>query len=72
VFVAVKLAGGAGLDEIHPLVLRYKDRGDGACVPLKLTSVAAPDMGVRAFFLDQGRVVPSNYEHVIPNPARFD
>jgi hypothetical protein len=73
VFAAVKLTGGVGLDEIHPLVVRYKDRGEGACVPLELTRVAAtPDMGVRAFFLDQGRVVPSNYEHVVPNPVRFD
>jgi MYXO-CTERM domain-containing protein len=73
VFAAVKLTGGAGLDEIHPLVVRYKDRGEGACVPLKLTAVGAtPDMGVRAFFLDKGRVVPSNYEHVIPNPTRFN
>ena len=73
VFAAVKLTGGAGLDEIHPLTVRYRDTGAGACVPLKLTAVAAlADMGVRAFFLGEGRVVPSNYFHVVPNPARFD
>lgn len=73
VFVAAKLTGGAGVDAIHPLVVRYPDNGDGACVPLELTAVAAlPDMGVRAFFLGNGRVVPKNYFHVEPNPLQFD
>ncbi|MCC6903481.1 MAG: DUF2330 domain-containing protein [Polyangiaceae bacterium] len=71
VFVAIKLTAGAGLDEIHPLVFKYK--GDEPCVPLKLTRVAATeDMAVRAFFLGDGRVVPENYKHVVINPARLD
>jgi MYXO-CTERM domain-containing protein len=70
-FVAVKLTGGAGLDEIHPLVLRYA--GTSPCVPIKLTAVAAvEDMGVRTFFLGTKRVVPKNYKHVVPNPVRLD
>jgi len=70
-FVAVKLTGGAGTDEIHPLVLRYK--GSSPCVPIKLTAVAAvEDMGVRTFFLGTKRVVPRNYKHVVPNPVRLD
>ena len=70
VFAAIKLKGGAGVDEIHPLVVRY--RGNEPCVPLKLTAVAAvEDMGVRAFFLGAGRVVPTNYRHVELNPARI-
>src|SRR5207247_11047301 len=32
VFVAVKLTGGAGIDQIHPLVVRYQ--GTEPCVPL--------------------------------------
>jgi hypothetical protein len=71
VFVAVKLTAGAGIDEIHPLVIRYP--GAAPCVPLKLTSVAAiDDMGVRAFFLGEARVVPTRYRHVTLNPARLD
>jgi hypothetical protein len=70
VFAAIKLTGGAGVDEIHPLVVRYK--GNEPCVPLKLTAVAAvEDMGVRAFFLGSGRVVPTNYKHVELNPAQL-
>jgi len=70
VFAAIKLKGGAGVDEIHPLVVRYA--GNEPCVPLKLTAVAAvEDMGVRAFFLGAGRVVPTNYRHVELNPARI-
>ncbi len=70
VFAAIKLKGGAGVDEIHPLVVRYA--GNEPCVPLKLTAVAAvEDMGVRAFFLGAGRVVPTNYRHVELNPAQI-
>jgi uncharacterized membrane protein YgcG len=71
VFVAVKLFGGADLDEIHPLVFRYQ--GTEPCVPLELTAVAAVEnMGVRAFFLGDDRVYPSNYKHVELNPVRLD
>jgi MYXO-CTERM domain-containing protein len=71
VFAAVKLTGGAGIKEIHPLVFRYP--GNEPCVPLKLTAVAAtPDMGVRVFFLGDDRVYPSNYKHLVLNPLRVD
>jgi MYXO-CTERM domain-containing protein len=71
VFVAIKLTGGASVNEIHPLVFRYP--GNQPCVPLKLTAVAAvEDMGVRTFFLGDDRVFPSNYMHVELNPARID
>lgn len=70
-FVAFKLAPGAGVDQIHPLVLRYQ--GTEPCIPLRLTRVAAvEDMKVRAFFLGEDRVVPSNYRHVELNPLRID
>jgi hypothetical protein len=70
-FVAVKLAGGAGIDQIHPLVVRYQ--GTEPCVPLELTAVAAiEDMGVRTFFLGTKRVVPKNYKHVVYNPVMLN
>jgi hypothetical protein len=70
-FVAVKLTGGAGIDEIHPLVVRYT--GTEPCVPLKLTSVAAVEnMGIRTFFLGDSRIVPKSYKHVVLNPLRID
>jgi hypothetical protein len=71
VFVALKLTAGADTDEIHPLVFKYK--GTEACVPLKLTAVAATEnMGVRTFFLGDSRVVPTNYKHVVLNPVRIN
>ena len=71
VFAAIKLTGGAGVEEIHPLIVRYP--GNEPCVPLKLTAVAAVEnMGVRTFFLGQRRFVPVNYKHVALNPARLD
>ncbi len=71
VFAAIKLTGGAGVNEIHPLVFKYQ--GNEPCVPLKLTAVAATeDMGVRTFFLGDDRVVPLNYKHIELNPVRID
>jgi MYXO-CTERM domain-containing protein len=70
-FVAVKLTGGAGIDEIHPLVVRYT--GSKPCVPIKLTKVAAvDDMGIRTFFLGTGRVGPINFKSIELNPVRLD
>jgi hypothetical protein len=70
-FVAFKLRAGTGLDQIHPVVLRYQ--GTEPCVPLRLTRIAAiDDMPVRAFFLGHARVVPTNYRHVELNPLRID
>ncbi|MCA9711235.1 MAG: DUF2330 domain-containing protein [Myxococcales bacterium] len=70
-FVAFKLRPGAGVDQIHPVVLRYP--GTEPCIPLRLTRIAAvDDMQIRALFLGRERVVPANYRHVELNPARFD
>ncbi len=70
-FVAFKLRGGTGVDEIHPVVIRYA--GDEPCVPIRLTRIAATDdMGVRAFFLGQSPVAPTNYRSVELNLAALD
>jgi uncharacterized protein (TIGR03382 family) len=71
IFGAVKLTGGAGLDQIHPIVLRFQ--GSEPCVPLKLTRIAAVDnMAVRTFFLGDNRMVPENYRHVVINQVKLD
>lgn len=71
VFTAFKLRAGAGVDAIHPVVLRYQ--GDEPCVPIRLTRIAAkPDMGVRVFFLGEARMAPTNYRHVVINPLRIE
>jgi MYXO-CTERM domain-containing protein len=70
-FAAVKLSNRAGVDEIHPIVLRYE--GDEPCVPIRLTAIAAvDDMEIRTFFLQDARVVPVNYRHVLVNPLKLD
>ncbi len=70
-FAAVKLFNGADVDEIQPLVMKYQ--GDEPCVPLRLTRIAAiDDMPIRVFFLGGERAVPTNYRHVLVNPARID
>jgi uncharacterized protein (TIGR03382 family) len=70
-FAAIKLTGGADVDEIHPIALQF-DHPE-PCVPLKLTRIAAvDDMEVRTYFLSNQRVVPMNYRHVLVNPLKID
>ncbi len=71
VFVAFKLRGGTGVNEIHPIAIRYP--GVEPCIPIRLTRIAATeDMAIRAFFLGHDRVVPQNWPHVVLNWANFD
>lgn len=70
-FAAVRLQNGAGIGEIHPIVMRYE--GTEPCVPIRLTRIAArEDMDIRAFFLSSARVYPTNYRHVELNPLKLD
>lgn len=70
-FIAIKLTGGADVDELHPIALRF-DHPE-PCVPLRLTRIAAvDDMDVRTYFLANDRVVPSTYRHVLVNPLKID
>ena len=71
VFVAVKLRAGAGVDEIHPLAIRYP--GVEPCIPIKLTRIAAvDDMAIRAFFLGENQAAPQNWPLVVLNQVAFD
>ncbi|WP_244924016.1 DUF2330 domain-containing protein [Enhygromyxa salina] len=71
VFVAFKLRSGVGVDEIHPLAIRYP--GVEPCIPIRLTRIAATDdMAIRAFFLGSDRAVPQNWPHVELNLAKLD
>jgi hypothetical protein len=71
IFAAFKLTNGADTAEIHPITLRFDH--EEACVPLRLTRIAAvDDMEVRTFFLADARVVPQNFKHVVVNPLKLD
>jgi hypothetical protein len=71
VFVAFRLRHEQGVSDIHPVVIRYP--GSEPCIPIRLTSVAAKeDMDIRALFLGQARVVPTNYREVLLNRTRLD
>ena len=57
-FVALKLLNGVGVKSIQPIVLTF--RGTEACVPLRLTAIAAnPDMPVLVWVLSDKRVAPA-------------
>ncbi len=70
-FIAIKLTGGADVDELHPIALKFDHANP--CVPLRLTRIAAvDDMDVRTYFLSDDRVVPSTYKHVLVNALKID
>ncbi len=70
VFIAVKLVSGAGVNEIRPITLEMDDAD--ACVPLRLTSVAAvQDMNIVVYLLGPGRAIPKNHMHVVLNPLKL-
>jgi MYXO-CTERM domain-containing protein len=70
-FVALRLGVEAGVEDVHPIVIRYS--GVEPCVPIRLTAIAAADdMDIRTFFLGDARVVPVNYRHVLVNPLKID
>ena len=71
VFVALHLVAGASIKEIRPIALTMDD--SEACVPLRLTSIAAvEDMDVVVTLAGEGRAIPKNHMHVVVNPARID
>ena len=71
VIAAIRMAPGAGVQEIHPIVFRYP--GTRPSIPIQLTAVAATaDMRVRTFMLGPGRIVPNNYRSVEPNTVRLN
>ncbi len=71
VFVAFRLRHFAGIEDLHPVVIRYP--GTEPCIPIRLTAVAArEDMDIRALFLGESRVLPTNYRHVRLNNLRLD
>jgi len=70
-FVALKLLNGVGVKSIQPIVLTF--RGVEACVPLRLTSIAAnPDMPVLVWVLSEKRVAPRAYFEIKIDDARID
>ena len=71
VFLALKLQPEAQTKEIRPIVLKMAEAE--ACVPLRLTSIAAvEDMDVVVTLAGEGRAIPKNFMHVAINPARID
>ena len=60
VFVALRLATNGISRTLQPLTMRMAV--DEACLPLRLTAIAAvPDMPIRAFFLGSERVISTNF-----------
>ncbi len=71
VFLAVRLANPTGVQEIKPIALEMPTVE--ACVPLRLTSIAAvQDTSVVVFLAGPARALPKNTLHVTPNPVRLN
>ena len=70
-FVALKLQKGKATGDITPIVAKF-DSPTLACVPLKLTAIAAADdMPVFTWVLAKARAVPMNFFHVTLNPKAY-
>ncbi|MCC7385838.1 MAG: DUF2330 domain-containing protein [Deltaproteobacteria bacterium] len=70
--MALQLQKDQSVGDIQPIKVVMS--GDRACVPLRLTAIAAQDdMQVLVGILsNHGRAIPENYFHVTPNLARID
>ncbi len=72
VFVALKLQKDKDSGDIQPLIVKY-DAPNLACVPLRLTRIAAvADMPIYTWILSGTRAIPINYFHVVLNDKAFD
>ena len=70
-FVALKLLNGVGVRSIQPIVLTFK--GVEACVPLRLTAIAAnPNMPVLVWVLGDERVAPRGFYEIKIDEMRID
>ena len=70
-FVALRLQVGQDTSAIRPIVLKMT--AEEACLPLKLTAIAAtPDLRINVWVLGEARAVPINYSEVTLNQARLD
>ena len=71
VFLAIKLANGAGVEQIAPVILTMKDADP--CVPLRLTSIAAvEDMSVVVTVAGPGRSVVKNHLDAVVNHTKVN
>lgn len=70
--LALKLAKNEVTGSLQPFSVRLNS--NEPCIPLRMTSIAASaDMAVTALVLsNQGRAIPANYLHVVPNWARIN
>ncbi|MCB9728489.1 MAG: DUF2330 domain-containing protein [Deltaproteobacteria bacterium] len=72
VFLAIKLLKDKDAGDIQPVVLSW-DGEIGACIPLRLTSIAAAaNMPIFSWVLAKSRAVPLNFFHVVLNAKAFD
>ena len=70
-FVALKLLNGVGVRSIQPIVLTFK--GVEACVPLRLTAIAAnPNMPVLVWVLGEERVAPRGFYEIKIDEMRIN
>ena len=70
-FVVLKLQSNKSSGDIKPLILKYPN--DKPQIPIRLTAVAAEDdMGILVWVLGEGRAVPDNFFHVVPNYTKLN
>jgi hypothetical protein len=70
-FVVLKLQSNKNSGDIKPIIIKYPN--DKPQIPIRLTAVAAEDdMGILVWVLGEGRAVPDNFFHVVPNYTKLN
>ncbi len=78
VLIALRLKNDSDVGEIAPLEVEMTadpaEKTIEACIPIRLTAIAAnSDMPITTYVLtDEGRAIPQNFYHVIPNVLKID
>lgn len=76
--LALKLLNDRDVGEIKPIEVKmtadFAEQEIEACIPIRMTAMAAnTDMPITAYvFTDEGRAIPQNFYHVVPNLLKID
>jgi hypothetical protein len=67
-FLALRLRGNAGIQDMTPVKITYPSSGSSITIPLRMaTPMVQEPLGVQVWIFAAGRYVPQNYQDVQPD-----
>jgi len=71
-FLAMRLQGSAGVQDMTPVKIRYANVGPAITIPLRMaTPMGKESLGVQVWIFAGSRFVPQNYQSVQPDYSRL-